>query len=101
MEQAAVGPFDVEQQVDGLAHPYVLEIRFAQIEHEALHAPGILVGDLFPEDASVAERRAGIAGAPVLGAQRLAEIELAGVEGRHDHTQMQVVVYDDAIESEE
>src|SRR5690606_21312498 len=98
VEQAAVGPFEIEQQGNRLAHPYILEVGLAQVEDKALHAPGIQVGDLFPDDASVAERRAVIAGAPVLGAELLVEIELAGLEGLQGHTQIPVVVDDDAIE---
>ena len=98
MEQAPVGPFEVEQQGDRLAHANVLKIRLAQIEDEALHALGVLVGDLFLDDATFTQRRAVIAGGPVLGAELQVEIQLAGLECFQGDAGVAVVIHYHPIE---
>ena len=56
VEEIVVGPFEIKGIADGLAQRLVLKKRLAQIEQEALGAPGIMMRDGFGLDLTLDER---------------------------------------------
>ena len=52
-EQLLVGPLEIEQQGNRLAHPAVLEDRAAQVEGKTLHAHRVAVRQRFLDEAPV------------------------------------------------
>ncbi|MNO98318.1 hypothetical protein D3C76_900630 [compost metagenome] len=97
-EQLLVGPLEVEQLDDRLAHAHVLEHRAADVEGVALHAPGILVVQLLADDAAVAHGGGVVGGRPVLRDAFLDEVELAGLERLQRHGEVAVGVDHHGIE---
>ena len=97
-EQLLVGPFEVEQQGDGLADAAILEHRAADIEGEALHAHRVVVGNGFLNDPAAAQGRAVIAGGPVLGGVFEVVVELSGLEGFQRDGHVAVVVQGNGVE---
>ena len=63
-EVSAVEPLEVEQLQDRLAHANIRENRAPRIEHQALHALGQSVGQVFLDDAAVAHCRKIVSGLP-------------------------------------
>ncbi len=81
VEQLFIGPFEVQQQAQGLTHPHVLEQRPAQVKDKALHAGGVAVDDLFLDQSTFTDRRDVVGVGPVFRGNFQPVIELASLEG--------------------
>ncbi len=98
VEQLLVGPFEVQQQAQGLAHPHVLEHRATEVVDEALHAGGVAVGNLFLDQPAFGDGRDVVGVGPVLGGHFQPEIELPGFQGLDRDGVVAVVVGGQHIE---
>src|SRR5690606_2262120 len=55
VEQLTVGPFEIEEQTQGLAYSAVSQVRASNVEDEALHAGRIVIVDVFADRKGVVE----------------------------------------------
>src|SRR3990167_1277424 len=92
IEQLALGPFEIEQQAQRLAHPFVLEQGPAGVEDEALHAGGVVVVDLFLDQLAIGHGGAVVGGGPVFRTGFQPIVELPGLQGFEGHGVVAVVV---------
>ena len=97
VEQLAVHPLVVHGQHDGLAHPHVLELGQAGVEHKALKVPRVAVLQLALDQAAAVKLLAGVGTRPFAGDEGLDVIELASLEGLELRGGVFVEPVDDAI----
>ncbi len=97
IEQVLVRPFEIEGEVEGLAHAAVDELRTPQVEHEALHGLRAFEVDLLAFDSAVAHRREVVSRGPVLGARLLVIVEIAGLEALKRDGLVAVIVEADLV----
>ncbi|MNX74409.1 hypothetical protein D3C86_1058460 [compost metagenome] len=92
VEQLLVGPFEIQQQRQGLAHAHILEHRAAQVEDESLHACRIAVGNLFLDQSTFGDCRSVVGVGPVLRGHFQPVVELPGLERFQGHGVVAVVI---------
>ncbi len=80
VEQGAIGPFEVEHQPQGLAHPAVGERRPATVEEQRLGLGRDLVGDFGADHLAAGYRGETVAIGPVFRLLLDIEVEFAGLE---------------------
>ena len=97
-EQVVIGPFEIEQQRDRLAHAHVGKYRPAGVEHEELAAFGQAGRERFLDDAALAQRREVVGGLPAARIGLGAQIEQTALERLVIGVGVAVVVEADFVE---
>ena len=79
VEKILVGPFEIKGEIEGLAHPDVLEFLAPQVEKIALRAGRRFIGQHGLLDAAILQRREIIGRGPVARGVFFAKIDDAGL----------------------
>ncbi len=97
IEQILVGPFEVESEIERLAHAAVLKLRTPQVEHEGLHGLRALDLHLLALDVAIAHGGEVIARRPVFRARFLPVVEITRLEALERHGRVAVIVEADLV----
>ena len=100
VEQLAVHPLVVHGQANGLAHPFVLELGQAGVEHEALEVARIAVLQLLFDERTVVKQLAFVGPGPFTRHKGLDVIELTRLERLELCGAVLVELVGDAVEIE-